>query len=157
MPAHLYCQTFVLPAVIVGDDADLILMALVSSTPRLHILNASLTDGASAKRKTPLGHSSAVLSVDRLHAVWLAAGVTGKQQQQQQQQLVGHKQHHGRSQHHEHDPQQQEQQVLELSHQELLELLGSKADLALLAILSNGNDYLPAVKGCPKLEDLWTR
>jgi hypothetical protein len=149
--------------VIVGDDADLILMALVSSTPRLHILNASLTDVASAKRKTPLGPSSAVLSVDKLHAVWMAAGVTGKQQQQQrqQQQLLGHKQLHGHRPQHGHEPQQQQQQQqqqgVELSHEQLLELLGAKADLALLAILSSGNDYLPAIKGCPKLEDLWTR
>jgi hypothetical protein len=134
--------------VIVGDDADLILMALVSSTPRLHILNASLTDSPSSKHKPQLGPQSAVLSVDKLHTVWLAAGVTGKQPRQQQ----GHKQHHA----HTAQGQAQEQQHV-LGRQELLELLGSKADLALLAILSNGNDYLPAVRGCSKLDDLWTR
>jgi 5'-3' exonuclease len=31
--------------VMVGDDADLILMALMSRTPGLHVLNASLSDG----------------------------------------------------------------------------------------------------------------
>jgi hypothetical protein len=85
-----------------------------------------------------------VLSVDRLHSVWLAAGVTGQHPHQQQ-----HKQHHGQ--------QQQQQQVGVLGREQLLELLGSKADMALLAILSNGNDYLPAVRGCPKLEELWAR
>ena len=91
--------------------------------------------------------NSAVLSVDRLHSVWLAAGVTGQQQHQQQ-----HKQHHGQQQ-----QQQQQQAVDVLGREQLLELLGSKADMALLAILSNGNDYLPAVRGCPKLEELWAR
>jgi hypothetical protein len=59
-------------AVIVGDDADLILMALVSSTPRLHILNSALGD------EKNLSPQSAVLSVDKLHAVWQAGVMTGK-------------------------------------------------------------------------------
>jgi hypothetical protein len=137
-------------------------MALVSSTPRLHILNASLTESPSSKRKGELGPTSAVLSVDRLHSVWLAAGVTGKAPQQQgqtqQQQQLGHKQHHGAKQQEQQQQQQQQlQQPQQLGQAELIELLGAKADLALLAVLSSGNDYLPAVRYCPKLEELWAR
>jgi hypothetical protein len=57
--------------VIVGDDADLILMALVSSTPRLHILNSALGE------EKNLSPQSAVLSVDKLHAVWNAGVMAG--------------------------------------------------------------------------------
>lgn len=138
-------------------------MALVSSTPRLHILNASLADGSSSS-KGRVGPSTAVLSVDRLHEVWSAAGMVaghnsrgllgagggggmvaaaggaGGSQQQQGQQL-----------------QQQLSGVVGGDESQLRCLLGPKADLALLAILSNGNDYLPSVRGCPKLEDLWAR
>jgi sarcosine oxidase gamma subunit len=49
------------------------------------------------------------------------------------------------------------QQLAPLSRQQLLQLLGAKSDLALLAILASGNDYLPAVKGAAKLEQLWAR
>eukprot|EP00775_Hariotina_reticulata_P007327 gene7327-7539_t len=51
--------------VIVGDDADLILMALVSMTPHLLILNTALSDNQ-------LSLATPVLSVDHLHASWLA-------------------------------------------------------------------------------------
>jgi hypothetical protein len=49
------------------------------------------------------------------------------------------------------------QQLAPLSRQQLMQLLGAKSDLALLAILASGNDYLPAVKGAAKLEQLWAR
>jgi 5'-3' exonuclease len=52
-------------AVIVGDDADLILMALVSMTPHLHVLNTALSDNQ-------LSLATPVLSVDHLHSSWLA-------------------------------------------------------------------------------------
>jgi hypothetical protein len=122
----------VLPAapVIVGDDADLILMALVSSTPGLYILNDRLAALEAAGKHKRVSGSTAVLSVDRLHSVWLTAGMAGPVQQQQQQQC---------------------------SSEELMRLLGAKADLALLAIISSGNDYLPPVKSVPKLETLWGR
>jgi hypothetical protein len=38
-----------------------------------------------------------------------------------------------------------------------MQLLRAKSDLALLAILASGNDYLPAMKGAAKLEQLWAR
>lgn len=114
--------------VIVGDDADLILMALVSNTPRLYILNSALSGNE-------LSPKTAVLSVDKLHQTWLKNGTAGIRLTQQQLQ----------------------QQTQGLSEDLLLRLLGAKADLALLAIMSSGNDYLPAVKGAPKLETLWAR
>jgi hypothetical protein len=90
-------------------------------------------------------------SLPKLKPVWCAFTLAGKagsgkggskaaqQQQQLQQQALA------------------AQQLAPLSRQQLLQLLGAKSDLALLAILASGNDYLPAVKGAPKLEQLWTR
>jgi 5'-3' exonuclease len=66
-----FCDCIPGHAVIVGDDADLILMALVSSTPRLHILNSALGE------EKNLSPQSAVLSVDKLHAVWQAGIMAG--------------------------------------------------------------------------------
>jgi hypothetical protein len=45
----------------------------------------------------------------------------------------------------------------ELSKDVLVRLLGVKADLALLAIMCSGNDYLPAVKDDIRLDALWAR
>lgn len=53
-------------AVIVGDDADLILMAMVSPTEHLYVANASL-------QREGITRSTPIFSVDALHAVWLKA------------------------------------------------------------------------------------
>jgi len=45
----------------------------------------------------------------------------------------------------------------ELSKDVLVRLLGVKADLALLAIMCSGNDYLPAVREAIRLDSLWAR
>ena len=100
--------------VLVGDDADLILMALMSRAPRLHVLNASLADAGKFKP------SMRVMSVERLDARWAAMGLA-----------VGDGGNGAAA----------------AAAAAPAALVGAKADLALIAVLSSGNDYLPGVRG----------
>ena len=52
-------------AAIVGDDADLILMALIAHHPRLYVINSALNDGR-------LAPTMPVFSVMHLHEAWAA-------------------------------------------------------------------------------------
>ncbi|MEW5302265.1 MAG: hypothetical protein WDW36_005067 [Sanguina aurantia] len=109
--------------VIVGDDADLILMAMVSPTEHLYVANASL-------QREGITRSTPIFSVDALHAVWLKAQLL----QPTTLQALG----------------------------QLPSLMGMKMDMALIAVLCSGNDYLPGMKSMSMIDSgygsgVWSR